>query len=59
MSGPILKSVVTGGVLALALALFAGRPGRRNSAPDRTSQSDAQAMLLKRSTPISNGKWSV
>ena len=37
----ILKSVVAGGVLALAFALFADRPGRRNSAPDRTSQRDA------------------
>ena len=37
----ILKSMAAGGVLALALALFADRSGRRNSAPDRTSQSDA------------------
>jgi hypothetical protein len=36
----ILKSLTAGGVLALALALFADRPGRRNAAPDRTSQSD-------------------
>src|SRR5215207_6000466 len=36
----ILKSMAAGGVLTLALALFADRPGRRNSAPDRTSQSD-------------------
>src|SRR5215208_2368427 len=34
----ILKSMAAGGVLTLAL--FADRPGRRNSAPDRTSQSD-------------------
>ncbi|HET7269732.1 MAG TPA: serine hydrolase domain-containing protein [Rubrobacter sp.] len=32
--------MAAGGVLALALALFADRPGRRNSAPDRTSQGD-------------------
>ena len=37
----ILKSLAAGGVLALALALFADRPGRRNAAPDRASQSDA------------------
>jgi hypothetical protein len=36
----ILKSIAADGVLALALALFADRPGRRNVAPDRTSQSD-------------------
>src|SRR5918995_5841476 len=36
----ILTSMATGGVLTLALALFADRPGRRNSAPDTTSQSD-------------------
>jgi CubicO group peptidase (beta-lactamase class C family) len=35
----ILKSIAAGG--ALALALFAFGPGRRNSAPDTTSQSDA------------------
>jgi len=34
----ILQTVAVGG--ALALALFAHRAGRRNSAPDRTSQSD-------------------
>ena len=34
----ILKSMAAGG--ALALALFAFGPGRRNSAPDTTSQSD-------------------
>src|SRR5918994_90258 len=37
----ILNSMAAGGVLAPALALFADRPGRRNAAPDRTSQSDA------------------
>jgi CubicO group peptidase (beta-lactamase class C family) len=36
----ILRTVAVGGALALALALFADRPGRRNSDPDRTSQSD-------------------
>jgi len=36
----ILKSMAVGGVLTLALALFADRPGRRNSAPHRTSQND-------------------
>src|SRR5215203_4102085 len=36
----ILKSMAAGGVLTLASALFADRPRRRNSAPDRTSQSD-------------------
>jgi CubicO group peptidase (beta-lactamase class C family) len=36
----ILKSMAAGGVLALALALFAERPGRRNSAQDSSSQSD-------------------
>src|SRR5215213_5045885 len=36
----ILKSMAAGGVLALALALFADRSGRRNSAPDGASQSD-------------------
>jgi CubicO group peptidase (beta-lactamase class C family) len=39
MRNLILKSLAVGGVLALAL--FAARPGRRNSAPNRTSQSDA------------------
>jgi len=37
----ILKSIAAEGVLALNLALFADRPGRRNVAPDRTSQSDS------------------
>src|SRR5215217_3599923 len=36
----ILKSMAAGGVLTLASALFADRPRRRNSAPDRTYQSD-------------------
>jgi CubicO group peptidase (beta-lactamase class C family) len=36
----VLKSMAAGGVLALALALFAERPGRRNAAQDSSSQSD-------------------
>src|SRR5215207_4116521 len=40
MRNLILKSMAAGGVLALALALFADRRARRNAAPDRTSQSD-------------------
>ena len=35
-----LRAIAVGGVLALAIALFADRPGRRNAAPDNTSQSD-------------------
>ena len=41
MGNLILKSMAAGGVLALALALFADRRARRNAAPDRTSPSDA------------------
>jgi CubicO group peptidase (beta-lactamase class C family) len=37
----ILQTVAVGGVLALALALSADRPGRRKPAPDGTSQSGA------------------
>ena len=36
----IMLTVAAGGVLALALALLADRPVRRNSAPDKTPQSD-------------------
>src|SRR5215203_2587189 len=36
----ILTSMAAGGVLAVVLALFADRPGRRNPGPDRTYQSD-------------------
>jgi CubicO group peptidase (beta-lactamase class C family) len=41
MRNLILKSMAAGGALALALALFADRRVRRDSARDRTSQSDA------------------
>ena len=41
MRNLILKSMAAGGVLALALALFADRPGRRNTDPHRTPQGDA------------------
>jgi CubicO group peptidase (beta-lactamase class C family) len=40
MKKSIMQTVAVGGALALALTLFAQRPVRRNSAPDRTSQSD-------------------
>lgn len=36
----IMQTVAVGGALALALTLFADRPGRRNAAPARTSRSD-------------------
>ena len=36
----ILDLMAVGGVLTLAPVLFADRPGRRNPAPDRTSQGD-------------------